>query len=46
MHTIFYRFVFVTFIDDYSKKTYIYFMNQKSKVLDNIMIFKAILEKK
>jgi transposase InsO family protein len=36
---------FVTFIDDFSRKTFVYFMKQKSEVLDHFKIFKALVEK-
>ena len=36
---------FVTFIDDFSRKTFVYFMNQKLEVLDKFKIFKALVEK-
>ena len=34
-----------TFIDDFSRKTFVYFMKQKSEVLDKFKIFKALVEK-
>jgi len=36
---------FLTFIDDYSKKTYVYFLKRKSEVLNCFKDFKAIIEK-
>lgn len=36
---------FVTFINNFSRKTLVYFMNQKSKVLDKFKILKALVEK-
>src|SRR5438270_4058852 len=36
---------FLTFIDDYSRKTWIYFLKQKSKVFSCFKNFKAFVEK-
>ena len=36
---------FVTFIDDFSRKTFVYFMQQKSEVFSKFKIFKALVEK-
>jgi len=35
----------LTFIDDYSKHTWLYFLKNKSKVFDNFLMFKALVEK-
>ena len=35
---------FVTFIDDHSKKTWIYFLKTKDKVFDRFKEFKALVE--
>ena len=35
---------FVTFIDDFSRKTFVYFMKQKGEVLSKFKIFKALVE--
>jgi len=36
---------FLTFIDDFSRKTWIYFLKRKSKVLNCFKDFKVIVEK-
>jgi len=36
---------FLTFIDDFSRKTWIYFLKRKSEVLNCFKAFKAIVEK-
>ena len=35
---------FVTFIDDHSKKTWIYFLKTKDEVFDRFKEFKALVE--
>ena len=35
---------YVTFIDDYSRKTWIYFLNTKSEVFKKFKEFKALIE--
>ena len=35
---------YVTFIDDYSRKTWIYFLNNKSEVFRKFKEFKALIE--
>lgn len=37
-------FYILTFIDDYSRKTFVYFLKEKSQVLDAFMIFKTLME--
>ncbi|BBH09623.1 ADP glucose pyrophosphorylase large subunit 1 [Prunus dulcis] len=36
---------FLTFIDDYSRKTWVYFLKYKSEVFDYFKVFKALAEK-
>jgi hypothetical protein len=36
---------FLTFIDDYSKKTSVYFLQEKSEVFSHFLEFKALVEK-
>lgn len=36
---------FITFIDDYSRKTWIYFLSEKSAALETFKRFKAVVEK-
>lgn len=36
---------FITFIDDFSRKTWVYFMKQKSEACEAFKMFKAFLEK-
>lgn len=36
---------FLTFIDDYSRKTWVYFLQEKFGVFSNFLEFKALLEK-
>jgi hypothetical protein len=36
---------FLTFIDDYSKKTWVYFLQEKSEVFTCFFEFKALVEK-
>jgi len=36
----------LTFIDDYSIRTWVYFLKKKSEVVDNFLMFKALVEKK
>jgi transposase InsO family protein len=35
----------LTFIDDYSRCTWVYFLKNKSEVFDNFLMFKALVEK-
>jgi len=35
---------YVSFINDFSKKTWTYFLSKKSKVLDKFKAFKSIVE--
>ena len=35
---------YVTFIDDYSRNTWIYFLNTKSEVFDKFKEFKSLIE--
>lgn len=35
---------FVTFIDDFSRKTFIYFMNRKNEVFEKFKLFKVLVE--
>lgn len=35
---------FLTFVDDYSRKTFVYFLKQKSEVLEKFKEFKAMVE--
>jgi hypothetical protein len=37
---------FVTFIDDYSRKTWVYFLQEKFEVFSHFLEFKALVEKK
>ena len=36
---------FLLFIDDYSRKTWVYFLKEKSEVFENFKKFKALVEK-
>lgn len=36
---------FIIFIDDYSQKTWIYFLKEKAKVLKKLKEFKEMVEK-
>ena len=36
---------FITFIDDYSRKTWVYFLQEKSKAFSAFKNFKALVEK-
>jgi transposase InsO family protein len=36
---------FLTFIDDFSRRTWVYFLKLKSKVFDKFMAYKALVEK-
>ena len=36
---------FLLFIDDYYRKTWVYFLKEKSKVFENFKKFKALVEK-
>ena len=36
---------FLTFIDDYSRKTWVYFLKRKSEVFDTFKEFKTLIEK-
>jgi transposase InsO family protein len=36
---------FLTFIDDFSKRTWVYFLKLKSKVFDKFLAYKALVEK-
>ena len=36
---------FLLFIDDFSRKTWVYFMKEKSEVFENFKNFKALVEK-
>jgi len=36
----------LTFIDDYSRKTWLYFLQEKSEVFSHFLEFKALVEKK
>jgi hypothetical protein len=36
---------FLTFIDDYSRKTWVYFLKHKSETFDKFKEFKALVEK-
>ena len=38
-------FYFLTFIDDYSRKTWVYFLKQKNEVFDLFRQFKNLVEK-
>ena len=35
---------YITFIDDYSRKTWIYFLKEKNKVFEKFKEFKALIE--
>jgi len=35
---------FVTFMDDFSRKTHVYLLNAKGKVFDKCMAYKALVE--
>jgi hypothetical protein len=37
---------FLTFIDDYSRKMWVYFLQEKSEVFSHFLEFKALVEKK
>jgi hypothetical protein len=37
---------FLTFIDDFSRRTWVYFLKLKSKVFDKFLAYKALVEKK
>ena len=36
---------FLTFIDDYSRNTWVYFLQENSKVFSHFLEFKALVEK-
>jgi hypothetical protein len=36
---------FLTFIDEFSKRTWVYFLKLKSKVFDKFLAYKALVEK-
>ena len=45
-HLIFFCFkYFLTFIDDYSKRTWVYFLKLKSEVFNMFLVYKALVEK-
>ena len=35
----------LTFIDDYSRRTWVYFLKNKSETFDTFLVFKALVEK-
>lgn len=37
---------FLTFVDDYSRKTWVYFLKEESEVFSHFLEFKALVEKK
>ena len=37
---------FLTFIDDYSRRTWVYFLKLKSEVFDMFLAYKALVEKR